>query len=125
MKLLIYFFLPIIFSFFAALFWCIFCLIFRKWREFKSKFIGTIVIIFFLLHPSVSKIILQTYNCIEIEGKSRLRSDLSQECYKGQHKIMAFVISLTGTFIWVLGIPITAGVMLYKSKSTIYNVGLL
>lgn len=50
-------------------------------RILENRFIYILVLMVFILYPSVCNTILQLYKCEEIEGKYYLTEDLSLECY--------------------------------------------
>lgn len=52
-----------------------------------------------------------------IEQQSRLRSDLSMECYSGIHMFFAFTIGLPSMLAWVAGIPFFTFLFLARDRS--------
>jgi hypothetical protein len=47
----------------------------------NGKIISTIIIVLFLVHPTITQASFSTFNCINIDGVNRLYDDLEQICY--------------------------------------------
>ena len=67
-KLMIFFFLPPLCVALAMIFWTIHSAIYKGWKKFRSKTISSVVVMFFLIHPTVSKWMFTTFNCMDIEN---------------------------------------------------------
>ena len=111
---MIYFFAPLICVALTMIFWAIHSTIKKEWRKFRSRTISTVIVIFFLIHPSVSRMMFKPFNCLKIENDSRMMADLGEICYEGKHLSVGVAISLPGLFIWVLGIPVFAFILLFR-----------
>lgn len=71
----------------------------------ENRFIYILVLLVFMLYPSVCNTILQIYKCEEIEGIYYLSEDLSIECYDETYDKYA----IGGGFmvcLYILGIPL-------------------
>jgi hypothetical protein len=78
-----------------------------------GRIISTIIVVLFLIHPTITTISFNAFNCQDIDGTSRLYDDLEILCYKGNHKMMAFGVALPSILVWGLGIPTLAFIMIY------------
>jgi len=69
-----------------------------------------------MVHPSLTQGTFDIFNCVEVEGKSYLVSDISIVCGSSEHgKLIGIgVILLLG---YVLGIPLGAYLLLLKNRS--------
>ena len=63
-----------------------------------------------------------SFNCMEVDGTYRLRTDIEIVCYEGSHKLMLVIVALPSIIIWCLGIPATALVILLKNRTMILKI---
>eukprot|EP00347_Sterkiella_histriomuscorum_P022241 403331176 len=122
-KLIFFALMPLILAIFSVAFWVILGLIKRNVTQIRDKLISTMVILLFLVHPTIAKILFQAFNCIEVDGINRLKSNIDMVCYKDQHMIYLFVVVIPGIIIWVIGIPLASLVMLLRNREKIMRVG--
>ena len=75
--------LPFLFGFFSFLFWLFLRLI--KPQKFKKSFLNyafaTFIVISFLFYPTIVNYGFSMFNCIHIEEKLYLQSDMGIECW--------------------------------------------
>ncbi|TNV74918.1 hypothetical protein FGO68_gene11958 [Halteria grandinella] len=81
-----------------------------------GKILSTVIVILFLLHPTLTREMFNMFNCKEIEGVERLYRDLDVVCYRGIHWTIAIGVSLPVIIIFSLGIPIVGFWVIYKNK---------
>ncbi|CDW88760.1 UNKNOWN [Stylonychia lemnae] len=89
-KLAMFGILPFLLMLISSLFWFI---LYHKPSDKhirKTKSISSIVLLLFLVHPNIVKSVFNSFNCIDIDGDSRLKNDLEILCYSGQHNIWSF-----------------------------------
>jgi len=118
-KLLFYGLLPLLLAFCDALFWLLYSLVSGKYKHFQPKFISTLVILLFLVHPTITQEMLQSFNCIKVGEVFYLRDDLSFECYTGTHLKFLVIIVIPSVVLWVIGIPLAVFIILSKQKALI------
>jgi hypothetical protein len=76
-KLIIYACLPAILALGALLFWLIAKVCKNlAWQELQSRCTSTLIILFFLIHPDMSKNFLQSFNCIDVDSVFRLKLNI-------------------------------------------------
>ena len=105
--------LPITIVVISTIFWAI--------KKFISKFddierrdktYSTIVIILFLIYPTIVSYMAESVNCYELEGENegfyRLYDDLEEICYRGTHFWIVGFVSIPGLILWAFGIPFFA-----------------
>lgn len=74
--------------------------------EKKRRIVSTILVIMIFIHPSLSDILLEMFNCTEINGKDRLEKEIDLICYEGKHLTYTLFLVIPCCIIWVLGVPI-------------------
>jgi len=57
--------------------WGMYCSIKKDWTRYRSFVVSTLVIVFYIAHPAISRELLSAVNCMEVEGDKRLFADLS------------------------------------------------
>ena len=55
------------------------------------------------LHPSITEVLFEMFNCTDINNENRLEKDVDEICYEGKH--LTFVLLLAGPscIVWVFG----------------------
>lgn len=91
-----------------------------KVREAKrvrdSRMTTTNIVMLFLIHPTLVKVMFDMFNCDKIEGEERLVRDLNTICYQGLHLWLVVGVTIPAIIIWGFGIPLTAVSLLWKNK---------
>ena len=87
-----------------------------------GRIISTIIVVLFLVHPTITTISFNAFNCQNIDGKSRLFDDLEILCYKGNHNILSFGVAMPSIIIWGLGIPTIAFVLIYQNRKQLHLI---
>ena len=99
---------PFIFVFIVVAVWL--CIrIFKKYTliEMKNKVIISVIIVLFLLHPSITGMAMGLFNCYEVDtGKYWLYKDLRIRCWNGTHPAWAFGLGIPMILWWVIGLPV-------------------
>lgn len=106
---------PLIFVGVVVLGWLV-VWIFKRYtfHELKNRMIISIVIVLFLLHPSITGMALGLFNCYEIEsGQYWLFKDLSIRCWQGTHPAFAFGLGIPMIILWIFGLPL-AGFLIIR-----------
>jgi hypothetical protein len=89
-----------------------------------AKIITSFVIIIFIVHPSITKMMFSVYSCMTIlPNESWLVSDLSEKCWSSSHTRMILLISVPSLAVWVLGLPAIVLILLIKSKHRLNDLG--
>eukprot|EP00347_Sterkiella_histriomuscorum_P022266 403331092 len=91
-------------------------------QETQNKSISSIIIILFLIHPTITNELFNQFNCQDIDGTKRLYDDLEITCYVGQHYYFSLGIALPGIIIWSLGIPTFGWIKLSQHKDELHLV---
>jgi hypothetical protein len=91
-------------------------------NELQPKFIATIVLLLFLVHPSITQSMINMFNCQDFDGDNRLVGDLQVICFKDLHVYFAWYLALPCLVIWGLGIPLIVFVMMRKDSDKLDTV---
>jgi hypothetical protein len=88
-------------------------------KDVEKKFVASYIIVIFLVHPSMTKALIDMYNCRTYDGVIRLSSSLQTVCWEGKHNLIAKGVALPCIFLWGLGIPAAVFMLMRKSKNTL------
>lgn len=83
---------------------------------FVGRVLSTIIVVLFLVHPTITTIMFNAFNCQNIDGTDRLYEDLEITCYKGHHSMFALGVALPALIVWSLGIPSVALFLIYQRR---------
>jgi hypothetical protein len=85
-------------------------------KAVEQKFVASYIIVIFLVHPSMTKALIDMYNCRTYDGVIRLASSLQTVCWEGKHNLIAKGVALPCIFLWGLGIPAAVFMLMRKDK---------
>jgi hypothetical protein len=123
-KLLILTLVPVLLGTAACAFWAVVFYFKRKKRLFKIQLVATLVVLFFLVHPSLVKEFFNAFNCTQIEGQLWLISDLSIKCFNERHLTFTLIVALPAILVWGIGVPSFILGFLIKRRSTLHRVSM-
>ena len=104
-KLVIMTFLPCLLAGVAVAFWGIFACCKKDKSVLKKELITTLCVLFFLIHPTITRLMFAMFSCIEIEGESWLIENLDIKCWSEEHLYYSLLVALPSIIIWVIGVP--------------------
>lgn len=74
-----------------------------------EKLAVTIVVVLFLIHPTVTKAVLQLFTCMKLDDGDRyLHADPNLRCFEGDHLTVVIAAGIPGALLWVIGVPALA-----------------
>lgn len=85
-------------------------------EDLYNKFISTLVILLFLVHPTITQSMFNMFNCKEYDGINRMEKDLQIVCYHGPHYYFAYFLAAPCILLWSIGIPFLIYTLLSKEK---------
>jgi hypothetical protein len=89
----------------------------RKVRRLSMKVTATIVVLMFLVHPSLTNYMFSVFNCVEIQsGKYWLASNLNIECWDDTHTKYAIGVALPFVLMFSLALPASVLVFLVRRR---------
>jgi hypothetical protein len=88
--------------------------------DLVQKSIATLVLIIFVIHPSLSKMMFSMFSCQKImPGEFWLASDLSLLCWSSSHVRYMLMVSVPSITVWIFGLPTVCLFLLYKKKAVL------
>jgi hypothetical protein len=84
------------------------------WTRSVQLMLGTI----YIMYPSLCAHVFVALNCNSFRGREFLATDLTHECWTGQHLTYANLSSCLVVF-YVLGIPLVIFIVLYRNRKRI------
>ncbi|TNV88001.1 hypothetical protein FGO68_gene2384 [Halteria grandinella] len=85
----------------------------------SGEIVSTIIVILFLIHPTITREMFTVFNCKTIEGTSRLYIDLDVVCYNGMHNVVTFLIAVPSIIFYSIGIPIVGLFVIFKNRKNL------
>ncbi|TNV88143.1 hypothetical protein FGO68_gene8974 [Halteria grandinella] len=96
----------------------------EKSGEITGKLISTIIVVLFIIHPTLTREMFRIFNCNPIEGISRLYYDLETVCYSGNHLVISFWVAFPSIFIYSIGIPTLGLIVLYRNRKRLNEISI-
>jgi hypothetical protein len=119
-KLIMFGILPIVVLIILIIFWLVVSRFEKKpVIEYVGKFMSSLIVVLFLVHPNIANSMFLAFNCIEVDGVYRMKEDIKNICYEGIHLKYISLLVFPAVGLWVFGIPLLAFFILYKNKDTI------
>jgi hypothetical protein len=109
--------LPVLLVLFLIFFWFVVSRIDKKPAgEYLGKFMSSLIVVLFLVHPNIAKSMFLAFNCIEVDGVYRMKENIKNVCYEGVHLKFVSVLVFPAVGLWVFGIPLLAFLVLLRNK---------
>ena len=117
-QLLIFFAnLPFVILIFSACFWGIYSLKKRSLEYMRLQFIATIIIVMFLAHPNILRMMLSAFACTEIEkGEYWLLDNMDIRCWAEEHAFYATFVAFPGLLVWGIITPGIVLILILKNR---------
>ncbi|CDW77647.1 UNKNOWN [Stylonychia lemnae] len=118
LKLLMFAVLPFLLAILSYAFWMIVSCKKQSKNILMTKAVSSLVILLFLIHPTLVSYFFKAFDCIKVDGESRNKEDLQINCSTKQHQYFSLLIALPGLIVQGIGIPFFAFVLMFrKSKN--------
>ena len=116
--------LPLFLIFISLVVWGLLYLIPNKWfKDFSRNIAITAIVIIYLLHPTLTKVGLQLFQCIKVdEGVYKVKLDLNIDWYSYVHIKWWIIIGLPMIIIWVIACPFLVFWILFKNRKALEEV---
>lgn len=79
----------------------------------------TFMILIFLAYPNMLQYFLYGFECIDIDGESRLKIDLEVRCWSQIHYLFLFIVALPSLIAWGVGLPFVTFWLLNNNRNII------
>ena len=101
-KLIMFALLPLVLMLCSILFWAVFYICKNRDERYKAKarIIATIIILLFLIHPSIVQLMFNSFDCMKIDDERRMTDDLNAVCWEGKHLKYILFVSIPSVIIW-------------------------
>ncbi len=122
-KLIVLALVPAILWFLSFVFWGIMAQKNQDRTYLRKEMIATDVILFFLVHPNITRSSFAVFSCMEIEDKGYfLLDNLDIECWTGKHYLYSMTLALPCIIVWVLGTPALVLYYMYKHRLNLLEI---
>ncbi|CDW90149.1 UNKNOWN [Stylonychia lemnae] len=122
LKLLMFAVLPFLLAILSYCFWMIVSCKKQSENILKTKAVSSLVILLFLIHPTLVSFFFKAFDCIEVDGESRNKEDLQINCNTKQHQYFSLLIALPGLIVWGIGIPFFAFALMFRKSKNLDNL---
>lgn len=122
-KIVLVVFIPVLIFAISTLFWLLIGLFRNNFRCLKYELVNTMVVMFFITHPSIIRMLFDMFNCKEIEtGEFWLNSYLNIRCWDAVHYRYAMAVALPGVILWGICTPAGALIFLVRYRKLLDNI---
>lgn len=91
----------------------------------RDKAVTSAVVILFILHPSLTKLLFSSFSCKEILPEEFwLSADLSLRCWTDSHAKLLLSTVLPGLLVWSFGLPMLCFVALFRARNRLTSSSL-
>ena len=113
---------PITFFLLSSLCWLFIAVIKRSGEVVKNELVGSAVVLFFLVHPSVMRVLFLAFNCEEVRPGEYWVVGLYIRCWEGKHLTYTLALALPGIIVWGLGLPGLILAFLIRSRASLQSL---
>jgi len=87
----------------------------QKHSTFKRNFIVVLIVLQFIVLPTVTSYTFKLYNCTDPykQGDSYLAYDVDIQCWEGDHNYYALKVGIPSIVFWIVGLPALAMATLF------------
>jgi hypothetical protein len=121
-KITILAFIPVLLAAVAVAYWSLVYYFKRQKRLLRRELVSTIVILFFLVHPSLVKEYFSIFDCSLLEEERWLDSDLNIQCFTSLHLTYALGVALPSILVWGFGVPTLILSILIKRRARLNDL---
>ena len=113
--------LPLFLIIVAAIVWVLLYATFKKWfKDLKRNLIVTIIVIIYLLHPTITKVSFEIFQWIRVdESEYRAKLDLSIKWFSFEHMKWGLILGFPMIIIWIIGCPVSVAIILFKNRKNL------
>jgi predicted outer membrane repeat protein len=98
-------------------YWSVVSLVKRRQKIIGKELVATLVVLFFLVHPSLVKEYFDVFNCTQLEGQLWVGSDLSIKCFDDRYLTYVLGVTIPAILVWGIGVPsLILGVLVRRRR---------
>jgi len=117
LKVVIVSLVPLLIVAVSFCFWTLVCCCRSSWYYLKYELVNSLVVMFFMVHPSIIKLMFDFFNCKQIDtGEYWLTSFLNIRCWDTLHYRYAMAVALPSIILWGILTPSTALMLLIRYR---------
>jgi len=91
--------------------------------SFKNDIISTYVILFFMIHPNLIKMMFGALSCKQIEsGEYWLVNNLDIRCWDDEHMFYVFSVVIPSIIAWGIGIPAVSLFFIWRMRKKLDSI---
>jgi hypothetical protein len=90
-------------------------------QDFRDRAILSWVVLLYLAYPTAVKQALAMLSCERVGGVFWLSHDLEEPCLKGRHLYYTLALCLPQVFLYVLGLPLGATLVLFRKRKILHT----
>ena len=113
--------LPIFLIIIGLVFWsAVYMIPVKVFKDFKRNMCVTAIVILYLLHPMLTKVGLEMFQCIKVdEGKYNARINIDFGCFSADHMKWCAFIGVPIVVFWSIGCPLLIFWILFKKRNSL------
>ena len=113
--------LPLVITLLSYIYWIFYSFIVESYKCLKREVFTTIVVLFFLVYPTIVKVMFSNFSCIDIDKmNSYLNENTLIECWDSKHKKFSFIVVIPSIILWVIGIPTILLLLMTKNRRRLH-----
>ena len=113
--------LPILISVISYFYWIFRGSLAESYNFLKREVFTTIIVLFFLVYPTIVKFMFSNFSCVKIDKMSSYLNENSFiECWSLNHKKFSFIVVVPSIILWVIGVPTILLLIMTKNKRRLH-----
>ncbi|CAI2387538.1 unnamed protein product [Moneuplotes crassus] len=72
-------------------------------KQRKRRILASILVVMIFLHPSITELVFELFNCSDINNENRLKKEPEEICYEGSHLTYVLILGIPSCIVWVFG----------------------
>jgi hypothetical protein len=117
LKVIIVSVIPMLIVAVSLFFWVIVSCCRSTWYYLKYELVNSLVVMFFIAHPSIIKLMFGVFNCKQIDvGEYWLSAYLNIRCWDALHYRYAMAVALPSIILWGILTPTSALILLVRFR---------
>ena len=102
----------------AVLIWLVVFAIMKNKINLKRNIVISIIVIVFLIHPTVTKVGFEIFQCIQVDqNEFKVKVDLEIAWFSKKHLLWWFALGVPIVGFWTIGAPTAAFIILFRNRN--------
>lgn len=96
------------------------------WRGVRDRIILCVIILLYMVHPSVTSMAVGLFNCYELDNdETWLYKDLSIKCWDSDHRWYSIGVGAPMIIVWVIGLPFVGFMVVWHYRKKLDDKGVV